>query len=94
MKARIAARLLGAITLCAGAVAAVPSRAAEMDTVLAAFGAKRVVVGHTIVPRVGFALGDRMLTVDVHHASGTSQAALFEKGAWHRLLPDGTREKL
>lgn len=66
----------------------------EMDTVLAAFGAKRVVVGHTIVPRVGLALGGRVLTVDVHHAGGTSQAALLEKGAWKRLFPDGKREGL
>ncbi|MBK7878460.1 MAG: metallophosphoesterase [Planctomycetes bacterium] len=66
----------------------------EVDGVLAAFGVKRVVVGHTIVPRVGLALGGRVLTVDVHHAGGNSQAALLEKGAWVRLFPDGRREGL
>lgn len=68
--------------------------AEEVDRVLAAFGAKRIVVGHTLVPRVDFAIGRRVLTIDVHHASGASQAALFVDGAWHRLHPSGKREKL
>jgi hypothetical protein len=65
-----------------------------MDAILAAYDARRVVVGHTIVPEVGFALGGRVLTIDVRHAQGVIQAALRERGDWHRLLPDGRREKL
>ena len=65
-----------------------------MDAILAAFGAKRVVIGHSIVPEVGFVLGGRVLALDVRHREETSQAAIFEGGAWHRLLPDGKREKL
>lgn len=66
----------------------------SMDAILAAFGARRVVVGHTVVREIGFALGGRVLAIDVHHARGTSQAAVFEGGAWHRLYSDGRREKL
>jgi hypothetical protein len=67
----------------------------EMDRVLAAFRAKRVVVGHTIVERVGFRLGGRVLALDVRHAGDRSEAAVRDgEGRWHRLLPDGTREGL
>jgi hypothetical protein len=71
-----------------------PIGAAEMDSILAAFGARRVVVGHTIVKEVGFALGGRVLTLDVRHAGGVTQAAIREGGTWSRLLPGGKREKL
>ncbi len=67
----------------------------EMDGVLAAFRAKRVVVGHTLVDQVGFALGGRVLALDVRHAEGRSEAAVRDgDGRWRRLLPDGTREEL
>jgi len=66
----------------------------EMDAILAACGVKRVVVGHSVVPEVDFKLGGRVLALDVRHREETSQAAIFEGGAWHRLLPDGKREKL
>ena len=39
-------------------------------------------------------LGGRVLTVDVHHAEGTIQAALMQKGRWSRLLADGSRQAL
>lgn len=67
---------------------------AELDGVLAHLGVKRIVVGHTVVENIGFVLGGRVLAVDVHHASGNSQAALREKNAWHRVLIDGARTKL
>src|SRR5688572_786811 len=57
----------------------------EMDAILAAYGVKRIVVGHTIVPDVGFALGGRVLALDVKHANGINQAAILEKGEWSRL---------
>ena len=67
----------------------------EMDGVLAAFRAQRVVVGHTLVDRIGFLIGGRVLALDVHHAEGRSEAAVRDgEGRWHRLLPDGTRERL
>jgi hypothetical protein len=72
-----------------------PISEAEMDEVLTAMKAKRVVVGHTLVDQIGLKLGGRVLALDVKHAAGTSQAAVRDKdGEWRRLLPDGTREKL
>ncbi len=71
-----------------------PIGAGEMDAILASFEAKRVVVGHTIVEEIGYALGGRVLTLDVRHAKGATQAAIREGGTWSRLRPDGRREKL
>lgn len=65
-----------------------------MDGILAAFDARRIVVGHCIVEEVGFAIGGRVLTLDVLHAKGVSQAALREGGDWFRLPRDGKRVKL
>lgn len=67
---------------------------AELDGVLAHLGVRRIVVGHTVVDDIGFVLGGRVLAVDVHHAGGNSQAALREKGVWHRLQASGERKKL
>ncbi len=67
---------------------------AELDALLAKLGVERVVVGHTVVENVGFALGGRVLAVDVRHAHGHSQAALLEKGAWKRITPGATPVKL
>lgn len=71
-----------------------PIDAEKMDAILAAFDAKRVVVGHTVVDKIGFTLGGRVLTLDVRHAKGAIQAAIREGGTWSRLRPDGRREKL
>ncbi|HEU4334926.1 MAG TPA: metallophosphoesterase [Candidatus Eisenbacteria bacterium] len=65
-----------------------------MDAILAEVEARRVVVGHTIVREVGFVLGGRVLALDVRQGEGVNQAALLEKGEWHRLHSDGRKEKL
>jgi hypothetical protein len=68
--------------------------ASELESVLESFGAARVVVGHTVVENIGFHYGGRVLAIDVHHAGGTSQAALREKGKWLRLSARGERTEL
>jgi hypothetical protein len=65
-----------------------------MDGILAAFEAKRIVVGHTIVENIDYALGGRVLALDVRHARDVNQAALLVDGEWHRLKPGETPEKL
>ena len=65
-----------------------------LDEILIQYGARRIVVGHCVVDNVGFTLGGRVLTLDVLHAKGVSQAALREGGDWFRLSRDGKRVKL
>ncbi len=66
----------------------------DLDKLLEQLQVERVVVGHTVVENVGFVLGGRVLALDVHHASGHSQAALREKGAWKRITPGATDVEL
>jgi len=66
----------------------------ELDALLAKLGVERIVVGHTVVEDIGFVLGGRVLAIDVHHASGHSQAALREKDAWKRVTPGAAAVKL
>lgn len=67
---------------------------AEMDAVLRHLGVARIVVGHTLVDNVGFALGGRVLAVDVRHAKGHSQGALRTPEGWLRVSADGRRVRL
>ncbi len=66
----------------------------ELDALLAKLEVERIVVGHTVVENIGFVLGGRVLAIDVHHASGHSQAALRERDGWKRVELDGARTKL
>jgi len=67
---------------------------AELDAVLEKLAVRRIVVGHTVVDDVSFVHGGRVLAVDVHHASGHSQAALRDKDGWQRVDAKGARTKL
>ena len=71
-----------------------PISSEAMESILKSVGATRLIVGHTVAKEIGFALGGRVLAIDVAHAEGTSQAALREGGAWFRVKSDGTKEKL
>lgn len=66
----------------------------ELDAVLKKLAVRRIVVGHTVVDDVSLVHGGRVLAVDVHHASGHSQAALRDKGGWQRVDANGARTKL
>jgi hypothetical protein len=63
----------------------------EVAEILAALGVERLIVGHTVVPEIGFRYEGRVLAVDVHHAGGISQAALREGTRWFRTSSDGAR---
>lgn len=54
--------------------------AAELERVLAAYGAERVVVAHTPVQRVEALYGGRVYAVDVNEPGAASEALLFERG--------------
>lgn len=62
---------------------------AELDSVLAIHGVRRLVIGHTLVERIGFAHQGRVLAIDVHHAGGASEAAAFSSGVWRRVTATG-----
>lgn len=67
---------------------------AQVDAVLAHFGARHVAIGHTLAAHVGHTHGGRVLRTDVHHAGGVHEALLFAEGAWWRVDAAGARVPL
>jgi hypothetical protein len=66
---------------------------AEMDAVLAHFGATAVVVGHTEVGEIHALYGGKAYGIDVTVPElGGLQGLLWEKGTFYRVRGDGGRE--
>ena len=65
----------------------------EVKRVLDLYGAKRVVVGHTIVPNVSGLFDNRVIAIDVKHCTaledGTSNALLMMNGQFMAVNPFG-----
>lgn len=74
--------------------------AAEIDRALEAFGVSRILVGHTVVDRVSPLYDGKVIAVQVYprrdEATGAPllEGALRDRGRWHRVTADGTREAL
>ena len=67
----------------------------ELDRVLSHFRASAVVVGHTDVGQVQALYGGKAFGIDVSVDDlGGLQGLLWERGAFHRVGPDGGREAL
>jgi hypothetical protein len=72
---------------------------ADIDRALAAFGAKRILIGHTIVPTITSLYGGKVIAVQVYpkHEAGAPdhfEALFIEHGKLFRALPGGQREPL
>ena len=68
--------------------------AAHLQRVLARYGAKRLAIGHTLVPDITLEQQGRLLRLDIHHAEQTPQAALYEDGVLWRVDAEGGRVRL
>lgn len=73
-----------------------PDPSAHLDHVLRRYGARRIAIGHTLVPAVRLAQQGRVLSLDLDmHAPGAvAQAALYERGELWRVDAAGGRERL
>ncbi|WP_170113369.1 metallophosphoesterase [Ahniella affigens] len=67
---------------------------AHLEQVLATYGAKRLAIGHTIVPHIGLEQSGRLLRLDIDHAEQLPEAALYEAGALWRVDAAGGRTQL
>ncbi len=75
---------------------------AQIDTQLAIFEAKSVIVGHTLQSKVSSFFNGKVIGIDVHHPkdysknwpSGQSEGLLIENDVMYRLLNDGTKKTL
>lgn len=68
--------------------------AAHLELALHRYGARRLAVGHTTVPRVMLGEGGKLLLLDVDHIRSGPEAALYEDGRWWRVSARRGREPL
>lgn len=68
--------------------------AAHLQRVLSRYGARRMVIGHSLVDNITLEQVDLLLRLDIHHAQQTPQAALYEDGVLWRVGADGSRVRL
>ncbi len=67
---------------------------AHLQRALGRYGAKRLAIGHTLVPDITLEQQGRLLRLDIHHATQTPQAALYEGGVLWRVDAEGGRVRL
>jgi len=72
--------------------------AEELDTVLRAYGASRMVVGHTVWPEgIVTRAGGRLIRIDVgmsQHYGGPAACLVIEKGVFYEVRHPGIKRKL
>jgi hypothetical protein len=72
-----------------------PATSQDVDAVLAFYGAKTIVVGHTDIPQIMPFHGGRVIAIDVSLESlGTFQGLLWENGAFSVVTGMGTLQPL
>ena len=69
---------------------------AHLDRTLRRYGARRIAIGHTLVPRLRLQQQGRVLALnlDMHDPGAVAQAALYEHGRLWRVDAKGARERL
>ena len=67
---------------------------AHVDSVLALYNAKRMIVGHTIQPQVTAIYSGKIFGVDVNHHKGQHEGVLIESGDYYRIDDKGKRTPL
>lgn len=65
--------------------------AATVDSTLRLFGVKHIITGHTVVSnQISSHFSGKVINIDVHHASGKSEALLWKDDRFFRVLANGT----
>jgi hypothetical protein len=68
--------------------------ATQVDSTLKLFRVKKIIVGHTPVPRISSLYGGKVIDVDVPHAKGVSEGLLIDNKKYYRIGIDGKKEPL
>jgi hypothetical protein len=64
----------------------------QIDSTLSIYNVRHVITGHTLAaPRIATYHEGKVINVDVHHASGQSEAMLIEKNELFRINQSGER---
>lgn len=73
------------------------SKAGEslVDSTLAFYGCRGILVGHTILDsNIAWYYGGKVMGLDVDQHGGKSGAALYEGGKWYRVEEEGSKKLL
>ena len=69
-----------------------PGVVSKIDSTLSQFGVNHIVTGHTIVSdTISLWYNSKLLDLDVHHASGKSEALLIENNKYYRVNQEGKK---
>jgi hypothetical protein len=66
----------------------------DLEKILAHFGVKRIVVGHTTVDAVTALHGGKVIAIDAGMQLGKREGAYFENGKTYRALADGSKVEM
>lgn len=66
----------------------------ELQRVLQYFRVKTMVVGHTVVDRVGSLYDGGIIAIDTRHAKGVQEGLLWRQGVWMRVDATGKKYPL
>lgn len=65
-----------------------------IDTILAHFGIKTIVTGHTVVTKISSYYKGKVINIDTDHAAGISEALYIRHGKFYRVDKKGKIEKI
>jgi hypothetical protein len=66
----------------------------QVDSTLAFYGAKKIIVGHDIINHVDTLYSGKVIGVDVDEHNGVHEALLIEKGKYYRIDDKGNKQEL
>lgn len=66
----------------------------HIDSILAHFGVKTIVTGHTVVNKVSSFYHGKVINIDTNHAAGISEALVIRRGKYYRVDKRGKKEKI
>lgn len=67
---------------------------AHVIDVLTHFDVEKIVIGYTLVENISFDFQEKVIRVDVDHASGNQQALYIEDNAYWRVFANGNKQLL
>lgn len=66
----------------------------HVEQLLTLYNAEKIAIGHTLTKHIGFDFNDKVIRVDVDHASGESEALLIEDQGMFRVNLSGQKHPL
>lgn len=66
----------------------------DIDTILEKYEAKKMIIGHTLVPEISYLYNQKVINVDTHHAEEKTQGFLIQGKKEFRVDINGKRTRM